>query len=126
MKTIIFCCAFLSPFVSAQSNLTEISDALRAGDANTLSLYMSKQVEINIGRVDDVYEREQAAKVLASFFSKYRPNSFRNLHHGASNSQNMKYYIGILKTNSGTFRSTILLEDKSGELYIKQFSLERE
>lgn len=125
MKTLILCSVFFTSFFFVQNDLADISDALRQGDVNTLSYYMDSQVEINIGRVDDVYDKEKAVKVLDSFFAKYRPSSFKKLHHGSSNSRSMKYYIGILKTNAGSFRSTILLEQKNGKMLIKQFSLER-
>lgn len=125
MKTLILCSAFFTSFFFAQNNLADISDALRRGDTTALSYYMDKQVEINIGRVDDVYNKDQAIKVLESFFKKYQPSGFEKLHHGVSNSNSMKYYIGILRTNSGNFRSTILLENKGGKMVIKQFALER-
>ena len=125
MKALILCSALFSSFLFVQSDLSNITDALRVGDTSALSYYMDKQVEINIGRVDDVYDKEQAVKVLDSFFTKYTPSGFKTLHHGASNSRSMKYYIGILRTNSGSFRSTILLEEKGGKMLIKQFALER-
>ncbi len=126
MKAIVLISAFIASFSFAQADLTEISDAIRLGDAKSLSYYFDQEIELNIGRVDDVYSKDQAVKVLHAFFGKYPPKSFRNLHHGASSTKHMKYYIGKLHTDLGTFRSTILLEEKAGKMLIKQFSLERQ
>ena len=92
----------------------EIVQALKAGDAKTISKYFNSSVELNLSESQGVYGKAQAEQILKDFFSKNASakGKFEYKHlHNTTNKDNAQYYIGEL-TGKGIYRLYILMKDQ--------------
>ena len=107
-------CSFLSyNFVDSSSKLDikqDIITAFRNGNAQILSNFFNKNIELVILDKEDIYSKAQAQLILQDFFSKHKPLKFDILHKGGK--ENSKYSIGKLKTKQGNFRVYFLIKNK--------------
>ena len=100
--------------VGAQtSNLPdEIVQALKTGDAKTISKYFNSSVELNFSDTQGVYGKAQAEQILKDFFNKYASANgkfvYKPLH--TIPRDNAPYYIGELITGKGTYRLHIFMK----------------
>lgn len=113
MKTIklffLCACVFCAiPLIEAQNSeiSSDIITALNNGDASQLSNHLNANVELVIDNKNDVFSKQQAAGIIVDFFRKNKVNSFQLLHKG--NKDVASFAIGVLKTNSGSFRVYVL------------------
>jgi len=110
MKNLIIALAILPMFAfTGVENLNSIIDAIKKGDASTLSTYFDQKVEIAIMDDEDVYSTDKAKQVLNAFFGKYKPASFKQVHQGTSRGNNGKYCIGNMNAGGKTFRVYIYM-----------------
>lgn len=100
-----------------------ISQAIRSGNAKTLSTYFTKTVDITLKDVEDVYSKDQAEVILKGFFSENSPKSFSVKHEGKSKRDDY-YYIGDLATSKGTYRLSFFLKKEGDDFRIKQLRIE--
>ncbi len=129
MKTIKFIfisaiLAFVIPLSYAQTAeiSSEIKTALSNGDAGKLSLQLNVNVELVIGKVNDVFSKQQATGIITDFFKKNKVSSFVVLHNG--NKENSSFTIGTLKTNNGDYRVYILTRKNGNQTLIQQLRIE--
>lgn len=104
---------------SAGLNIAEITKAFSEGDIETLSAYLDDSVELGIIDDEDIYDQKEALKVLKSFFEKYPPRAYSQVHQGTSKSKDSVYCIGNLVTQDATFRVYIYMR-VSGETHLIQ------
>ena len=92
----------------------EIVQALKSGDAKTISKYFNTSVELIFSESQGVYGKAQAEQILKNFFTNNASPggsfSYRELHSG--NRDNPQYYIGELHTGKGRYRVTIFMKDQ--------------
>ncbi|RLD31249.1 MAG: hypothetical protein DRI73_09085, partial [Bacteroidetes bacterium] len=81
---------------------SEISMALKSGDAGQLSNYLNDNVEMVILDKEGIYSKDQAKVILNDFFKKNPPRRFSLLLQGGKTKS--KYGIGNLETADETFR----------------------
>ena len=113
-------------FTNAQDKVTtEVSKALKAGDAASLAKYFTPNVDLAIGDAEDVYSSAKAKEVVANFFSTHRPAGFEVKHEGTSKLDD-QYRIGDLKTSNGNFRVTFFMKKTAQGMRIKQLRIESE
>jgi len=102
----------------------EVILSLKTGDASTLSNYFNENIELVVLDKDDVYSKEQAKQIVASFFSANSPQRFAIIHQGGK--EGARYAIGNLTTTTGVFRVYFLLKEKGQKAYIHQFRIEKQ
>ena len=113
----------LSAFAPAR-NLDGVIAALNSGNAASVARYVDDKVEINVPGKKGSYNSAQATAVLKDFFAANSVRSFKVLHKGDKGGK--QFCIGVLQTQSGNFRTQILMENKGGREYIKLLSLQAE
>ena len=95
--------------------IREITDAMRSGDAGSLSKYMNSMLDLSIPSYDDTYSSQQASRILADFFSKNPVQSFTVLKQTVTG-DTLTQLIGELKSKAKTYQVYILIR-KSGDQY---------
>ena len=108
------------------ASLSDITKALGAGNIEVLSGYFDENVEITILDKEDTYNRDQAIKIIQSFFQNYEPSIFSQVHAGISKNQDSQFCIGNLTTNKGVFRVYIYLRIGSSKSYISELKFNKE
>ena len=92
----------------------EIVQALKSGDAKTISKYFNTSVELIFSERQGVYGKAQAEQILKDFFNNNASArgtfGYKDLHSG--NRDNPQYYIGELHTGKGRYRVTIFMKDQ--------------
>ena len=93
----------------------EIVQALKAGDAKTISKFFNSSVELNFSEIQGVYGKAQAERILKDFFSKNASANgrfeYKHLHHIPRD--NAQYYMGELITDKGIiYRLHIFMKDQ--------------
>lgn len=106
--------------------LEDISVAFKSADHRLLAKHFSGKIEINLLEQSNVYSRSQAEMVMKDFFSKFEPLDFQILYKNNPSSEQVKFSIGQLETNSGKFRIFFILKMIDGTLYIQEMRFEQE
>ncbi|MCC6600750.1 MAG: DUF4783 domain-containing protein [Crocinitomicaceae bacterium] len=115
---------FSSGFVRSQSDITsKVSDALKRGDAATLSNYFMDQVEVTLPTEEGTYGKAQAKTFLSGFFSQHTPKDFIVKHQGTSKLDD-QYRIGDLVTSAGNYRVTFFMKNLGNDMKIKEIKIE--
>jgi len=110
----------------AQSSYTAVTAAVGKGDLKAVSQFLDKNVEISLMDKEDIYSKEKATKILALFFSKNKPRSFKEVHKGTSRGNDSQYCIGNLATSTKTFRVYIYMKSTAGKIAIKELRFDEE
>jgi len=100
----------------------DLNKALETGNVSVLKQNMNSTVELVIFEKENVYSKIQAEQILKQFFQTHAPISFKILHNGQSD--NSQYYIGLLKTQKGTYRVYYLLKTKDRTTLLYQLRIE--
>lgn len=130
MKTKNFKPAFLLVIVllfclSSSAQIPEdIIISLRTGNANSLSKFFNKNIELVVVGKDDVYSKAQAQQIVSDFFKQNRAQRFNIIHDGGK--EGALYGIGNLTTKKGIFRVYFLLKKKGEKSYIHQLRIEKQ
>ena len=105
---------------------TDISNAIRSGEAKAITNFCGNTVNLTILNQEDVYSKTQAEQVLKSFFSKNTPRSFTIVHRGGSK-EGSKYAIGSMVTSQGVkFRVYLLFKLTSSGETLQEIRFEKE
>jgi hypothetical protein len=122
-KISILLCAvmFLSSFTKTQ-DLNDVINAIKAGNANSVSKFFDNTVEISLSGKSNNYSRSQAEAVLRDFFTSNLVKSFSIVHQGESGGS--QFCIGTLVTNHGTYRTTVNLKQKGEKRMLQEIKFE--
>ncbi len=126
MKNLLFILFIGSSLAMTQANLSEISRALSNGNANTLAQYFAESVEIAIMNEEDQYDKAAAKQILQTFFTKYKPSSYSQVHQGVSKGKDSQYTIGNMKANGDTFRVYVYMKVTGGKYTIQELRFDKE
>jgi len=100
--------------VQTSSLPAEIVQALKTGDAKTISKYFNSSVELNFSESQGVYGKSQAEQILKDFFNKNASANgkfeYKTLH--TTPRDNAQYYIGELITGKGTYHLHIFMKNQ--------------
>ncbi|MBL7924323.1 MAG: DUF4783 domain-containing protein [Bacteroidia bacterium] len=106
--------------------LDDIANALRSGDAKSVSRYFGNTVDLTIIAQEEVYSKVQAEQVLRDFFSKNQPRSFTIIHKGESK-EGARYAIGSLITNQGlNYRTYFYIKQQGNNAIIQELRFMKE
>ena len=99
-------------------------DAMAKGDATAMSAYFHLSLEMSILEEDYESSKNQATRIMESFFKKHKPTGFTVSFEGTK--EQSKYAIGTLSTQEGTFRVNLFFINKDGKRLIYYLSIEKE
>ncbi len=110
--------------VLGQTVPTELAEAIGKGDATRMSAYFHQSLEMTI--LENEYEasKNQATRIMESFFKKHPPSAFKVSFEGTK--EQSKYAIGTLTTKNGAFRVNMFFLNKQGNRLIYYLSIEKE
>ena len=101
-----------------------LSEAMGQGDASTMSEYFHQSLEMSILEQDYECSKNQATRIMESFFKKHKPTGFTVSFEGTK--EQSKYAIGTLSTSDGTYRVNLFFISKEGLRLIYYLSIEKE
>ncbi len=103
-------------------SIEDVVTAMNTGDANQLSHYFDKMVEITLHDKSSSYSRRQAEIILKDFFHSYGVKAFRIVHKGSNSGS--EFCIGNLQTKYGQFRTTIFMITRSQKQVLQEIRFE--
>lgn len=118
--------AFLLPIfgLHAQDGVKDkVVQAMKTGNAKELAATFIPNIDLTVKESSDVYSRAQAEQILRKFFNDNPPVDLVIEHSGVSKFGD-KYFIGILRTRSGYFRTTFFLKKGDEDFQVKQLRIE--
>ncbi|MBK7384385.1 MAG: DUF4783 domain-containing protein [Flavobacteriales bacterium] len=101
----------------------QVVEALRSGNSKDLSALFIANIDLTVKETADVYSKAQAEQILRKFFNDHPPVGMVIEHSGVSKSGD-KYFIGILRTTTGYFRTTFFLKRVDESFQVKQLRIE--
>ncbi len=112
--------------MASQDIYTDISNAIRSGDARAVSRFFNSTVDLTVLSQEEVYSKAQAEQVLRDFFSKNTPRTFNLIHKGVSK-EGAKYAIGNLVTSQGLqFRTYFFVKQTPSGEFIQELRFEKQ
>jgi hypothetical protein len=103
----------------------DITVAMRAGNANELSVFFNKNIDLNIPNNEGIFSKAQAELIIKDFFDHYTTSDFTILHQGSSK-DGAKYSIGNLVTDKGMFRVYYYMKKVEENYLIFELNLNEE
>ncbi len=112
------------PQVLGQTVPAKLTEAIGKGDATAMSAWFHQSLEMTI--LEEKYEtsKNQASRILESFFKSHTPSGFTISFEGTK--EQSKYAIGTLNTSAGKFRVNMYFLTKEGQRLIYYLSIEKE
>ncbi|MEJ7609562.1 MAG: DUF4783 domain-containing protein [Ferruginibacter sp.] len=114
---------FLLSAVSAPKGISDLINALKAGNASAVAKYFDNTVEITLPGKTNSYSKSQGETVLKDFFANNPVKSFTVVHKGESGGS--KFCIGTLVTANGSFRTTVNLKQKGDREALQEIKFEK-
>ncbi len=99
-------------------NIDEVAIAIRSGDVSQLSGYLDNRVDISLPDKSDTYSKSQAEMIIRDFFTTNRVQTFQVKHKGEN--AGSEFCIGILKTSTGDFRTTLFMKLKGDRQMLQE------
>lgn len=113
-----------APAKNASTIATEVTKAIRAGNAQEMAKYFGQNVDLHLPGSEGIFSRSQAEIIFRNFFSKNPSLSFSVDQQGASRDGSI-YVIGTLKTKKGnTFRVYFYVKKVSETFFLHQVQFE--
>lgn len=125
LNIIVLIFSFFLVLPSQDDVLANISTALGAGSSKELIKYCGDNVEIKINGKSNTYSLPQAEVVLKDFFLANPARSFRYVHQGSS-PEGLKYSIGTLEMDGGSYRVVMVIKKLNGAFRIDQINFSKE
>ena len=119
MKFILLTVILSFNFLTLQSSLDGMVNALKRGNASQLSMYLDTNIELELDNKKITYSRSQAELILKDFFNVNTVKNFEFLRMEKSNNQ-AKYCLGTLNTVNGLFHTTIYLKQEKNDLMVEE------
>lgn len=101
----------------------QVVAALSTGNSKELAAHFIANIDLTVKETTDVYSKAQAEQILRKFFNDNPPVGHVIEHSGVSKSGD-KYFIGILRTRTGHFRTTFFLKKTDATFQVKQLRIE--
>ncbi len=101
---------------------SEVEDALKKGDANALTPFMSTSVDLSIPGHEKTVTTSEAVKALSGFFQEQGVKGYKKMHTSTPQQGRANFTIGDLYTTKGTYRLTLFFnqQQKISEVSIRQ------
>ena len=118
---VILLISLLSLSFSVKDVTDDISNYLKAGNAQSLATTFADKISIKILDVEDLLSKAQAQALIEDFFSKHKVKNYTTLHSSFINTGH-QFITGNLETNDGKYRVSILVRGN----IISQFRIEND
>jgi hypothetical protein len=105
--------------------LNNISTAMGAGSSKELIKFCGPNIEIKIDGKSSNYSIAQAEVILKNFFLNNPVKGFSYIHQGAS-PEGLKYTIGALAVDGGSYRVVMVIKKQPSGFQIDQINFSRE
>ena len=112
----------LSSFTFTTS-IGDVVNAIKSGNAASVSKYFDNTVEITINGKSTNYSKAQGEVVLRDFFANNTIKSFSVLHQGESGGS--EFCIGTLSTSNGSYRTTLNVKQKGDKQTLQEIKFEK-
>lgn len=123
MKKLFITLALIIFALNSQAvDITPISDAIKAGNADVLIDKMALEVDIVAPGVSKKGTGNEAIAILKSFFQTNKPDDFTVAHHADKNESG--FFVGKLTTANKEFRLNITYTSKDGKILITVIRIE--
>jgi hypothetical protein len=123
MKKIIFALTFILSILSIQAaDITPVSDAMKAGNADLLKDKMSEEVDISVPGTSKKGTGNDAVIILKAFFRTNKVSGFSVAHHVDKNESG--FLVGKLATDNGEFRVNITYTTKDDKILLRIIRIE--
>ena len=123
MKKILFTLAFIIAAVAIQAaDITPISNAIKAGNADMLKDKMGEEVDIVVPGASKKGTGADATAILKTFFQANKPTGFTVAHHADKNDSG--FFVGKISTGVKEFRVNITYTVKDGKVLITIIRIE--
>ena len=123
MKKIFFAITFILSVLSIRAaDITPVSDAIKAGNADLLKDKMSEEVDISVPGTVKKGSGNDAIIVLKDFFRTNKVSGFTVAHHADKNESG--FFVGKLATDKGDFRVNITYTTKDGKILLQIIRIE--
>lgn len=121
----LFCLTAFSVNSNQKANevIKKVTSALQTGNAQELSKFFTKTVELEILGEENFYSISQAELLLKDFFEKSKPTKFVVNHQGTKDASS--YAIGTLTTKNGNLRVSFFMKTEQSQTLIHQFRIEQ-
>ena len=104
------------------ADLTPVSSAVKAGNADLLKDKMSEEVDISVPGISKKGTGNDAITILKAFFQTNKVSGFTVAHHADKNESG--FIVGKLATDKGEFRVNITYTTKDGNILIQIIRIE--
>ena len=105
------------------TGLNDVINAIKTGNAVSVSKYFDNTVEITVNGKSSNYSKTQGEVVLRDFFANNAVKSFTVLHQGQSGGS--EFCIGTLITSNGSYRTTLNLKQKGDKQSLQEIKFEK-
>jgi hypothetical protein len=123
----LFLLGFLNLNLRAQiKTIDNVRLAIKNGNANSLTTYMSSSIDLRIATDEGVYSKKQAGIVLKKFFTKEPASDFKNNHVGSTQSNSKYYSIGTYTSGDKSYRVLISYKLIDGNYLINKIHFDLE
>ena len=123
MKTFLTYIITIFLLCSFTTSVDDIVSAIKSGNASQVSKFFDNTVDITFADRSNAYSKSQAELVLKDFFTTNGVKSFIVIHKGDNESS--LYYIGILQTKNGQYRTTLYLKQKGERQLLQELRFEK-
>lgn len=110
--------------IRSQNYLNDIRIAFKQGDAEAMSKYFDKTVDITFSEETNTYSKKHAEQILSNFFAKIEPQDYTQ-RSGDSRYNDSKYSIGKLKSSKGEYKVYLFFINRNGSSYLKELRFEK-
>jgi hypothetical protein len=121
-KLLLILNIFLLCSFTTGSEMSEIVNAIKTGNAKNISTFFDNTVDINVKGNKGSFSKSQAQVILNEFFATNKAQSFTVIHTGTSGAS--QFCIGKLKTQKGNFRTTLTLIQKANKQILQAIKFE--
>jgi hypothetical protein len=104
------------------ADISAVSDAIKAGNADLLKDRMSEEVDISVPGTSKKGSGDDAVVILKAFFRINTVSGFTVVHHADKNESG--FFVGKLATDSGEYRVNITYMTKDGKILIQIIRIE--
>ena len=123
MSRILFFLAFaLSALTIQAADITPVSNAFKAGNADMLKDKMDVEIDIVVPGTSKKCPGNDVVAILKSFFQANKPTGFTVAHHADKNDSG--FFVGKLTTENKEFRVNITYATKDKKMLITAIRIE--
>ena len=123
MKRLFFTLVLMFSVLSIMAvDITPVSEALKAGNADMLNDRMSTEVDVVVPGTSKKGTGNDAVAILKSFFQTNKPTGFTVSHN--ADKKDSGFFVGKLTTDKGDFRVNITYVVKDDNIFIQVIRIE--